>query len=87
MQGIERLPSGATLPPILVTAGAVDERVPVWMPAKWVTALRAKLGPGAEVHLNVNPGGHHLDADEEFRLDALEAAFLTRAFLTGGTRQ
>jgi protease II len=77
VQGIERMEVGEKLPPVLVTAGALDERVPIWGPAKWVAAVRARLE--CEVYLNVVQGGHYLCQEEELHLDALEAAFLTRS--------
>ena len=69
------------LPPILITAGAADERVPLWMPAKWAAGVLAnaeRKGEDSEVYLNVTPGGHYLTHEEEHDLDALEAAFLER---------
>jgi len=80
LQGLEGKAAAGKLPPILVTAGATDERVPIWMPAKWVAAVREKPGVGGkgevEVCLNLTAGGHYLTQEEELHLDALEAAFL-----------
>lgn len=78
MQRLQRLhPAAASaVPPVLVTAGMTDERVPPFMPAKWVAALRKKCGSECKIFLNVHPGGHFLPEHDELQLSALEAAFM-----------
>ena len=76
--GLSRLPAHtARFPPTLVTAAKDDDRVPIWMPAKWVAALRQQLGPQCPVFLNVIEGGHHLAEADERTLQSAEIAFLS----------
>lgn len=89
MQGLEKklqVVDAAAFPPVLVTAGLLDDRVPVWMPAKWVAALRAVAGRQCAVHLNVYPGGHFLTQEEEQGLDALETAFVLQSMELAASR-
>ena len=63
----------------MLTAAYEDERVPVWMPAKWMALLRTKCGQDADLYMNVEARGHHLSLADSQRLSAMETAFLLHA--------
>ena len=42
------VPSGALLPPVLITAARGDARVPLWGPLKWAAKLRAAAGAASQ---------------------------------------
>lgn len=39
------VPSGGSLPPVLISAARGDARVPLWGPLKWAAKLRASQAP------------------------------------------
>ncbi|GIJ44314.1 prolyl oligopeptidase [Virgisporangium aliadipatigenens] len=53
-----RLRDGVAYPPVLVTAGRNDSRLPPWQPGKFVARLRA-TGTAAPVLLRVDAAGGH----------------------------
>ncbi|MBW3611221.1 MAG: S9 family peptidase [Actinobacteria bacterium] len=73
--------SAKAYPPILVTAGINDPRVPYWQPAKWVARLRA-TSPGTGVLLKTEMGAGHMGPSgryDAWRDEALVYAFLLDA--------
>ena len=77
MQKLHHMPLGKfDHPPVLITAASEDDRVPVWMPAKWVASLRKKSSENSKVLFNIESGGHFLSHADDHRLSATEIAFL-----------
>ena len=56
----------AVYPPMLVTAGLSDPRVPYWEPAKWVARLREMNQGNSEILLKVNMGSGHFGASGRY---------------------
>lgn len=74
-------------PPLLVTAGINDPRVPYWQPAKWVARLRATV-PRARVLLKTEMGAGHMGPSgryDAWRDEALVYAFLLDALGVAST--
>jgi len=73
----------AAYPPMLVTAGLNDPRVPYWEPVKWVARLREADTAGSEILLKVNLGAGHFGASgryDRLREVAFEFAWLLRTW-------
>ncbi len=73
----------AEYPPMLVTAGLNDPRVPYWEPVKWVARLREKDRRGSEILLKVNLGAGHFGASgryDRLREVAFEFAWLLKTW-------
>ncbi len=78
--------SAGPYPPLLVTAGINDPRVPYWQPAKWVARLRA-AAPGSQVLLKTEMGAGHMGPSgryDAWRDEALVYAFLLDALGVAG---
>ena len=52
-------------PPIMITAGIQDSRVPFWEPTKFVAKLRASNFPSRNLILKVNEQGHFSNSKKE----------------------
>ncbi|HWH35952.1 MAG TPA: S9 family peptidase, partial [Acidimicrobiales bacterium] len=66
-------------PPLLVTAGINDPRVPYWQPAKWVARLRATKTDANPLLLKTEMGAGHMGPSgryDAWRDEALVYAFL-----------
>lgn len=69
-------------PPLLVTAGINDPRVPYWQPAKWVARLRATKTDTNPLLLKTEMGAGHMGPSgryDAWRDEALVYAFLLDA--------
>ena len=69
-------------PPLLVTAGINDPRVPYWQPAKWVARLRATKTDTNTLLLKTEMGAGHMGPSgryDAWRDEALVYAFLLDA--------
>ncbi|CAN5654823.1 S9 family peptidase [soil metagenome] len=69
-------------PPLLVTAGINDPRVPYWQPAKWVARLRATKTDSNPLLLKTEMGAGHMGPSgryDAWRDEALVYAFLIDA--------
>ncbi len=74
-------------PPMLVTAGLHDPRVPYWQPAKWVARLRATRTDANRLLLKTELGQGHAGASgryDAWREEALVYAFLLDALGVAG---
>ena len=55
-------------PPVLVTAGLHDPRVPFWEAAKWVARLRAnQTAPDHPILLSIDTGAGHTGTGSRFQ--------------------
>ena len=72
-------------PPMLVTAGLSDRRVPYWEPVKWVAKLRAMKTNDSPIVLVTQMSAGHFGASGRFKV--LEEVAMIQAFAIEVTRK
>jgi prolyl oligopeptidase len=73
MDVYQNIRAGVRYPPVLLTAGANDSRVPLWMSAKTAAKLQQSAATRRQTLLRIDGDGGHVMAHSKIHDDALNA--------------